>query len=76
MPKFSDITFTMTDVIKGLGFIALVGSMWLDLKADKIKVNNKIDFLQYQVNELKQVCGILPKQLKLEDEQNNRNSNR
>lgn len=66
----------MTDVIKGIGFLALVGAMWADLKSDKIKTKADISFLQYQVNELKQICGILPKQLQIEDEQNRRNSNR
>ena len=76
MSKFSDITFTMTDVIKGIGFLLLVGAMWADLKSDRIKTKSDITFLQYQVNELKQICGILPKQTQLEDEQNRRNSNR
>lgn len=70
MAKFSDITFTMTDVIKGIGFLALVGAMWADLKSDKIKTRADISFLQYQVNELKQICGILPKQINLEDDRN------
>ena len=74
MPKFSNITFTMTDVIKGVGFLALVGAMWADLKSDNTKTKADISFLQYQVNELKQICGILPKPINLEDEQTNRNS--
>jgi len=73
MAKFSDITFTMTDVIKGIGFLALVGAMWADLKSDKIKTRADISFLQYQVNELKQVCGILPKQIHLKDDRDKKN---
>lgn len=75
MPKFSDITFTTTDIIKGVGFFLIVGTMWADLKADKVKTKADISFLQYQVNELKQICGILPKPINLEDEQTNRRSN-
>lgn len=74
MPKFSDITFTMTDVIKGIGFLLLVGTMWADLKTDKIRTKADISFLQYQVNELKQICGILPKQTQLEDDKQTHNS--
>ena len=68
MPKFSDISFSMTDVIKGITFFAIVGAMWADLKSDKVKTKADISFLQYQVNELKQICGILPKPITLEDE--------
>jgi hypothetical protein len=75
MPKFSDITFTTTDIIKGVTFFCIVGAMWADLKADKVKTKADISFLQYQVNELKQICGILPKPINLEDEQTNRRSN-
>lgn len=67
MTKFSDITFTMTDVIKGIALVALIVPMWIDLRTDRIKMNSKIDFLQYQVNELKQICGVLPKETKLEN---------
>ncbi len=74
MPKFSDITFTMTDVIKGIGFLALVGAMWADLKSDNTKTKSDISFLQYQVNELKQICGILPKPINLEDDKTDRSS--
>lgn len=74
MPKFSDITFTMTDVIKGVGFLALVGAMWADLKSDNTKTKSDISFLQYQVNELKQICGILPKPINLEEENKPRNN--
>lgn len=66
MAKFSDITFTMTDVIKGLAGLAVLISMWVDLKTDKIKMNSRVDMLQYQVNEMKQLCGILPKETKIE----------
>ena len=74
MAKFSDITFTSTDIIKGVTFFLIVGAMWADLKADKVKTKADISFLQYQVNELKQICGIMPKQIQLEDEQTNRRS--
>ena len=67
-PKFSDITFTMTDIIKGVGAIIIIGAMWADLKADKVKVKAELSFLQYQVNELKQICGILPKTPHIEEE--------
>ena len=73
MPKFSDISFSMTDVIKGITFFAIVGAMWADLKADKMKTKSDISFLQYQVNELKQICGILPKQIQLEDDKQTHN---
>lgn len=70
MSKFSDISFSMTDVIKGIGFLALVGAMWADLKSDRVKTKADISFLQYQVNELKQICGLIPKQIRIEDESN------
>lgn len=65
MPKFSDITFTMTDILKGIALLCLIIPMWIDLKTDKVKMNSKLDFLEYQVNELKEICGILPKQTKI-----------
>ena len=74
MPKFSDITFTTTDIIKGVTFFLIVGTMWADLKADKVKTKDDISFLQYQVNELKQICGILPKPINLEDDKTDRSS--
>jgi len=76
MSKFSDITFTTTDIIKGVTFFAIVGAMWADLKADKVKTKADISFLQYQVNELKQICGILPKPINLEDDKQTHNDRR
>ena len=74
MPKFSDITFTMTDVVKGVGFLVLIGAMWADLKADRVKTKAELSFLQYQINELKQICGILPKKIQLEDDKRTHNN--
>lgn len=51
----------MTDIIKGFAGLIVLISMWVDLKSDRIKTNYKVDLLQYQVNELKQICGVLPK---------------
>ena len=44
-------SFTNAEIWKmGAAFLFL-SSMWYDLKTDQIKIQNDIDFLQYQINE-------------------------
>jgi len=73
--ELSKIKFDGKDFVKAVGFIGFVGSMWFDLKSEQIKAHEKIEFLQYQINQInnkkdKQLVAILPKELKLEDKEN------
>lgn len=70
MTAFKDIRFTGADIVKLGGFVLTIGLMWSDLKTDQVKTKATQEFLQYQVNELKKVCGlaVLPKETKIEDE--------
>lgn len=72
--EFSKIKFSSVDIVKGATFLAVVGGMWMDLKTDQIKGVEERKFLQYQVDELKSLCqseAVLPKEPKIENEQNN-----
>jgi hypothetical protein len=45
---------------------------WYNLKTEQVQTKDKLEFLQYQINELKskQLVAILPKELKIEDKEN------
>lgn len=68
MTEFSKIKFTSADVVKLIGFVAMVGSMWYDLKTDQIKSQEQGKFLQYQIDELKTLYAIKTKDIKIESE--------
>lgn len=74
MNLFANIKFDAKDMARMLIAGSFMGTMWMDLKTDQIKTQGKVEFLQYQINELQgkkeKACiqvepsfGILPKKL-------------
>lgn len=55
MTNFSNIKFETKDVVKLVGFVAFMGSMWYDLRTEQIVAAEERKFLQYQVNQLQAV---------------------
>jgi Ni,Fe-hydrogenase III component G len=70
--KFSDLKFTSADVVKLIGFLSVIGMMWADLKSSYVSMQKDVEFLQYQINEIKKetpkIAAILPKAIELERE--------
>lgn len=66
--NLSELKFEVKDFVKALGFIAMVGTMWLDLRDKIIEQQNKTNFLQYQITELKKenkLSAVLPKETEI-----------
>ena len=70
--KFSDLKFTSADVVKLVGFLGVIGMMWADLKSSYVAVKKDMEFLQYQLNELKsespKLTAVLPKNIEIQGE--------
>ena len=74
--EFSKVTYTNTDVIKFLGFVLIISSMWYDLKTDFEIHKEEHKLLEYRISELenkKIACitprvAVLPRETKLEDD--------
>jgi hypothetical protein len=70
--KFSDLKFTSADVVKLVGFLGVIGMMWADLKSSYVSMQKDVEFLQYQINEIKndshKLTAVLPKAIELERE--------
>lgn len=70
--KFSDLKFTSADVVKLIGFLSVIGMMWADLKSSYVSMKKDVEFLQYQINEVKKdnprLTAVLPKAIELERE--------
>jgi hypothetical protein len=43
--------------------LLFLSSMWYDLKTDQIKIQKDVDFIQYQINELKAYDNMKPTKL-------------
>lgn len=68
MTDFKEIRFTGADVIKLIGFLFVTVSMWIDLKTDQIKVKSKNEIIEYKIAEIQNRLGILPKEIKFEED--------
>ena len=72
MLKISEITFTSSDIVKLVGFLLTIGLMWADLKSSYVAVKKDMEFLQYQLNELKnespKLTAVLPKNIEIQGE--------
>ena len=75
--KLDDVKFTGSDVIKLIGFIGVIGTMWYDLKTDFEVHKAEHKLLEYRIDNLEKkmlACvqykynAILPKETKLEDD--------
>jgi hypothetical protein len=70
--KFSDLKFTSADMVKLVGFLGVIGMMWADLKSSYVSMQKDVEFLQYQINEIKKenpkIAAVLPKSIELERE--------
>lgn len=74
--EFSKVTYTNADVVKFLGFVLVISSMWYDLKTDIEIHKEEHKLLEYRINNLegkKIACltprvAIMPKETKLEDD--------
>lgn len=70
--KLSEITFTSSDIVKLVGFLLTIGLMWADLKSSYVAVKKDMEFLQYQLNELKsespKLTAVLPKNIEIQGE--------
>jgi len=71
--EFSKVKYTNTDVIKFLGFVLFISSMWYDLKTDFEIHKEEHKLLEYRINELEIACitprvAVLPRETKLEDD--------
>jgi len=70
--KLSEITFTSSDIVKLAGFLLTIGLMWADLKSSYVSMQKDVEFLQYQINEIKKenpkIAAVLPKSIELERE--------
>ena len=70
--KLSEITFTSSDIVKLAGFLLTIGLMWADLKSSYVAVKKDMEFLQYQLNELKnespKLTAVLPKNIEIQGE--------
>ena len=70
--RLSEITFTSSDIVKLVGFLLTIGLMWADLKSSYVAVKKDMEFLQYQLNELKsespKLTAVLPKHIEIERE--------
>ena len=70
--KLNEITFTSSDIVKLVGFLLTIGLMWADLKSSYVAVKKDMEFLQYQLNELKnespKLTAVLPKNIEIQGE--------
>lgn len=70
--KLSEITFTSSDIVKLVGFLLTIGLMWADLKSSYVAVKKDMEFLQYQLNEIKnespKLTAVLPKNIEIQSE--------
>lgn len=72
--KFDSITYTLTDVIKFLGFVTIMSSMWYDLKTDFAVHKAEHLLIEHRIGNLeKQLAvntyeAIMPKELQLKDD--------
>lgn len=74
--EFSKVTYTNADVVKFLGFVLVISSMWYDLKTDFELHKEEHKLLEFRINNLenpKIACvtprvAIMPKETKLEDD--------
>lgn len=75
--KLDDVKFSGSDIIKLLGFIGVIGTMWYDLKTDFEVHKAEHKLLEYRIESLEKkalACvaynynAILPKETKLEDD--------
>ena len=70
--KLSEITFTSSDIVKLAGFLLTIGLMWADLKSSYVAVKKDMEFLQYQLNEIKnespKLTAVLPKNIEIQGE--------
>ena len=70
--KLSEITFTSSDIVKLVGFLLTIGLMWADLKSSYVAVKKDMEFLQYQLNEIKnespKLTAVLPKNIEIQGE--------
>ena len=70
--RLSEITFTSSDIVKLVGFLLTIGLMWADLKSSYVAVKKDMEFLQYQLNELKsespKLTAVLPKNIEIQGE--------
>lgn len=74
--EFSKVTYTNADVVKFLGFVLVISSMWYDLKTDFEIHKEEHKLLEYRITNLetkKIACltprvAIMPRETKLEDD--------
>lgn len=72
--KLDDLKFTSKDVVQGVSLVVFLGSMWYDLKTQQLNQKRDIEFMQYQINELKNTrpfkqMAIIPRAVQLEKEE-------
>lgn len=75
--KLDDVKFTGSDVVKLIGFIGVIGTMWYDLKTDFEVHKAEHKLLEYRIDNLEKkmlACiqykynAILPKETTIEDD--------
>lgn len=76
--KFNTLQFDTKDVVKLVGFVGVILSMWYDLKTDFAVHKEEHKFLEYRVEQLEkqnqvtamtyQSVAIVPNQTKIEDD--------
>lgn len=71
--KLDDLKFTSKDIVQGVSLVIFLGSMWYDLKTQQLNQAKDIEFMQYQINELKnnrpfKQVAILPRTIEIEKE--------
>ncbi len=75
--KLDDVKFTGSDVIKLIGFLGVIGTMWYDLKTNFEVHKAEHKLLEYRIASLEKSVlasvaynynAILPKETKLEDD--------
>lgn len=57
MTDFGNVKFTGADLIKLVGFVLMLGSMWADLKTDQIKYQEQQKLIEYRLAQLEKHKG-------------------
>lgn len=64
--NFNEMKFDGKDIVKLLGFVLFMGTMWSDLKTEQANAKKEREFLQYQIAELKSnVLYVKPEEPKI-----------
>lgn len=61
MSNFTDIKFATSDVIKGLGALIFIGSMWADLKSDQVRHQEEHVLINYRIKAIERCCNVAVK---------------